>query len=199
MSEQYASSPPGIHPSSNAAVPRTMWGIAIVWFTVDAAVGASGSLAEHPLFIGPFVVVPLIVFALAFGLPPNVRAWAFAFDTRTLVMAQALRAGGMSFLAVYAVGQLNGLFASWAGLLDCAVGFSAPFAGHYLTPTRTAMQRRLLIAWMVPGIADFLVAVVLARIARIGDPASMAAPNMPPLSSITTFFVPLARIAHCIL
>jgi hypothetical protein len=104
----------------------------------------------------------------------------------------------LSCLALYAVGQLNGLFALWAGLLDCAVGFSAPFAGHYLTPTRTAMQRRFLIGWMVAGIADFLVAIFLARMARIADPASMAALNMPPLSVITTFLVPLALIAYFI-
>jgi hypothetical protein len=156
-------------------------------------------LAEHPLLIGPFVIVPLVTFVAAFAISSRVRAWSFAFDTRALVTVQAVRAAGMSFLAVYAVGQLNGKFALWAGLLDCAVGFSAPFAGHYLTPIRTVMQRRLLIAWMVLGIADFLVAIFLARMGRIDDPASMAALNMPPLSMITTYFVPLALIAYFIL
>jgi hypothetical protein len=176
-----------------------MWGIATVWFAGSAALGASGAFAEHPLFIGPFVVVPLIVFATVFAASPDLRAWAFALDTRALVFCQAVRTGGLAFLAVYAAGQLNGKFALWAGLLDCAVGLSAPFAAQYLTPIRTAMQRRLLIAWMAPGVLDFLVAIFLARMARVGDPASMAALNMLPLSMITTFAVPVALMAYFIL
>jgi hypothetical protein len=184
---------------TNTTVPRTMWGIAILWFGVSAAFGANQWFAEHPLLIGPFVVVPLICFAAAFSLSSGLRTWAFALDPKTLVMAQTARVAGMSFLAVYAVGQLNGLFALWAGVLDCAIGFSAPFVAQYLTPTRTVLQRRLLIAWMIPGIAEFLVAIVLARIARIGDPGSMVALNILPLSLITTFFVPLALIDYFIL
>ena len=199
MSTQYASNYPNAPAVTNSSITRTMWGIATVWFAGSAALGASGSLAEHPLFIGPLVVVPLIVFAVVFAASPGLRAWAFALDTRALVFCQAVRTGGIAFLAVYAVGQLNGKFALWAGLLDCAVGLSAPFAAQYLTPTRTAMQRRLLIAWMAPGVLDFLVAIFLARMARVGDTASMAALNMLPLSMITTFGVPLALIAYFIL
>jgi hypothetical protein len=91
MSEQYASRLTDSHASINAAVTRTMWGIAIIWFVADVALGASGAFAQHPLFIGPFVVVPLIFFAAAFAASPRIRIWAFDFDTRTLVMAQALR------------------------------------------------------------------------------------------------------------
>jgi hypothetical protein len=191
-----APEPSGVIPTRT--ITRWMWAIAIAWFATSAVLGASGFLAGHALLIGPFVVVSLIAFAVAFAVSPRVRAWAFAFDTRTLVMAQAVRTAGMAFLALYAMGQLDPKFALWAGLLDCAVGFSAPFAGHYLTPTVTATQRRLLIAWMVPGIADFLGAIFLARMARISDPASMVALNMLPLSMITTFFVPLALIGYFI-
>jgi hypothetical protein len=196
---QYPSSLPHDPTFINASVVRTLSGIAIVWFGASAALGATKSLAEHPLLIGPFVVVPVICFAAAFAASSALRSWAFALDTRTLVTVQTARVAGMSFLAVHAVGQLNGNFALWAGLLDCATGFSAPFAAQYLTPTQTAMQRRLLIAWMIPGIADFLVATVLARMARIGDPNSMLALNMLPLSMITTFFVPLALIDYFLL
>jgi hypothetical protein len=184
---------------ADTIIPRTMWGVAILWFGVSAALGANQSFAGHPLLIGPFVVVPLICIAAAFLVSSRLRTWAFALEPKTLVMAQTVRAAGMSFLAVYAVGQLNGLFALWAGMLDCAIGFSAPFAAQYLTPTRTVLQRRLLIAWMIPGIAEFLVAIVLARMARIGDPGSTVALNTLPLSMITTFFVPLALIDYFVL
>jgi hypothetical protein len=196
---QSSSDIPSNRASTHANVPRTMWGVAALWFGVSAALGANQSFAEHPLLIGPFVVVPLICFAAAFVASSTLRTWAFALDTRTLVTVQTARVAGLSFLAVYAVGRLNGNFALWAGSLDCAIGFSAPFVAQYLTPTRTAMQRRLLIAWIIPGIADFLVAIVLARMARIGDPSSMVALNMLPLSMITTFFVPLALIDYFLL
>src|SRR5215469_16836212 len=152
-----------------SGVTGMVWAIAIVWFGIAVGLGASGGLPKYSRFIGPFVVMPLIAFALAFVVSPRVRAWAFAFDTRTLVMAQAVRVGGIAFLAVYAVGRLNGLFAVWAGLLDAVVGVSALFVAHSLTPPRTAWQRGLLIAWMGVGILDFVVAVPLALIARASD------------------------------
>jgi len=181
------------------AVSRTMWGIAIVWFGMAVALAATGHLAEYSRFIGPFAVLSPILFVLAFVVSSRVRAWALAFDVRTLVTAQALRIGGVAFIAVYAVGRLNGKFALWAGGLDCLVGLSALFAAHYLTPAQTARQRRLLIGWMVLGILDFAVAIVLARMARAEDPASMVALTALPLSLITTWGVPIAIIAYFIL
>ncbi len=173
--------------------------IAIVWFALDAALGLSGFFSEHTRLIFLFVVTPIIVFVVAFAVSRSVQAWAFAFDTRTLVFFQAVRTGGIAFLAVYAVGKLNGEFALWAGLLDAATGFSALFAAHYLTPTRTAKQRGLLIAWMAVGILDFVVAIPLASIVRAGDPASMVAITIPPLSMITTYGVPLALMDYFVL
>ena len=150
--------------------------------TVNVALGASGFISEHPAFNRAFVLGAPILFVIAFAGSASLQAWAFAFDTRTLVAAQAVRVGGIAFLAVYAVGKLDGTFAWWAGSLDCVVGFSALFAASYLTPVRTAWQRNLLIAWMVPGIVDFLVAIPVAMTARLHDPASMIALTRPPLS-----------------
>jgi hypothetical protein len=79
-----------------ASVTRTMWGIAIVWFIVATALGASGLLVDYALLVGPFIVMPLIVFGLAFAALRRVRAWAFTFDTRTLVVAQTVRGSGGS-------------------------------------------------------------------------------------------------------
>jgi len=176
-----------------------MLGIAIVWFALDAVLGFSGFYSEHTRLIFLFVVTPVILFIVAFAVSQNIRAWAWAFDIKTLVMFQILRVGGIAFLAVYAVGKLNGTFALWAGLLDAATGISALFAAHYLTPTRTAKQRGLLIAWMAAGILDFVVAIPLAVIVRASDPASMVALAFPPLSLITTYAVPLALIVYFVL
>jgi hypothetical protein len=178
---------------------QAMLTIAIAWFALDAALGWARFFSKQTRLIFLFVVTPVLVFVVAFAVSRRVRAWALDFDTKTLVFSQTLRVGGIAFLAVYAVGKLNGKFALWAGLLDAASGFSAPFAAHYLTPPRTAKQRGLLIAWMAVGILDFVVAIPLASRARASDPASMEALTIPPLSMITTFGVPLALIDYIIL
>jgi hypothetical protein len=55
------------------------------------------------------------------------------------------------------------------------------------------------MAWMAAGILDFVVAIPLAARERTADPGSMVALNIPPLSMITTYFVPLAIIDYFIL
>jgi hypothetical protein len=52
---------------------------------------------------------------------------------------------------------------------------------------------------MAAGILDFVVAIPLAWRARAADPDSMAALNIPPLSLITTYFVPLALMDYFML
>jgi hypothetical protein len=52
---------------------------------------------------------------------------------------------------------------------------------------------------MAVGILDFLVAMPLGAIVRAGDPASMSAMTMLPLSMFSTFFVPVALMDYFIL
>jgi hypothetical protein len=52
---------------------------------------------------------------------------------------------------------------------------------------------------MAIGVLDFLVAIPLARICRLEDPASISALSRLPLSMIAEFGVPLAFIAYFIL
>jgi hypothetical protein len=180
-------------------ISRTMLGIAIVWFALDAALGFSGFFSKHARRIFLFVLTPIIAFVGAFAISHRTRAWAFALDTRTLVSFQALRVGGVAFLAVSAVGKLNPTFALWAGLLDAATGVFTLFVAHALVPARTGKQRGLLLAWMVGGLLDFVVAIPLAARLRARDPASMAALSRPPLSVITTYAVPLAVMDYVVL
>ena len=197
MSTYHASA--DIERLSNSVVSRTLWAIAILWFAADVWLGASGFLSEHRQYIFVFVLTPMIVFAIALVALPALQAWAFALDTRALVFAQAVRVGSAAFIGVYAAGKLNGAFALWAGLIDIAVGLSAPFAAQYLTPVRTTSQLRLLIAWIGFGILDFIVAIPLAAIVRTSDPVSMFQMTMLPLSMISTFFVPVAVMDYLIL
>jgi hypothetical protein len=83
--------------------------------------------------------------------------------------------------------------------MDLVVGSTAPLAAFYLIPTRSAMRRGLLLAWMVFGIADFAIAIPLGVLAGLDNPASMIALRVFPLSMIPTFFVPLVLIGYFIL
>jgi len=199
MDAQHASLHPGARSLTYPDITRLMWAIACVWLCADVALGLAGFFSVHQRIIGPIALAPVVVFAGAFAASPSLRSWAFAFDMKTLVTAQAVRMGGIAFLAVAAVGKLNGLWALWAGGIDCAIGLSALFAASYLVPATTSRQRRLLIAWMLIGLLDFVVAIPLARVIRAADPASMIPLSQPPLTVITTFFVPLALMDYFVL
>lgn len=197
------SSSPSIHIDAHAttdgAINRSMLAIAFTWLCVDVGLGISGFFSAHERFIGLFALAPVILFIGAFAVSPVLRNWALTFEMRTLVTAQVVRMGGIAFLALYAVGKLNGTWALWAGGIDCVVGLSALFVANYAIPVRTRAQRRTLIAWMLLGILDFAVAIPLARVMRVADPLGMAALAMPPLTVITTFFVPLAIMDYFVL
>jgi len=184
---------------STSGIARTVLGIAIVWFVVDAVLGFTGFFSRHLRQLYLFTVTPVIAFAGVFAVSRRLRTWAFALETRTLVSAQALRAGGLAFLAAAAVGNFNRAFALWAGLLDIATGLSAVVAAHSLVPARSARKRGLLAAWMAAGLLDFVVAIPLAARLRARNPTSMVASGIPPLSFITTYAVPLALIDYFIL
>jgi hypothetical protein len=184
---------------STNGTARTVLSIAIGWFVVDAVLGFTGFFSRHLRQVYLFTVTPVIAFAGAFAISRRLRTWAFALDTRTLVSAQAVRVGGIAFLAAAAVGNFNHTFALWAGLLDIATGLSAVVAAHSLVPARSGRQRGLLVAWMAAGLLDFIVAIPLAARLRARNPTSMVANGIPPLSFITTYAVPLALIDYFIL
>src|SRR5262249_1740551 len=121
MTAQHAAQEIYVDVAKNSAVARILWWIALIWFTADAALGASGFFSQYRQIIFIFVLTPMVVFTIAFAAVPALRGWAFTLDTRGLVFVQAVRTGGAAFLSAYAVGQLNGAFALWAGLLDVAV------------------------------------------------------------------------------
>ena len=117
-----------VHGTPLDPITVALFGVAAVWFALGAALGFSGFYGEHTRIIFVVVLAPILIFVGAFAALPGLRNWAFGLDIRALVFFQAVRLGGIAFLAVYAVGKLNGTFALWGGLLDVAIGASAPFA-----------------------------------------------------------------------
>jgi hypothetical protein len=188
-----------VAPAADHSLARLISALAVGWFIASAALGFSGFVAAHGSLIAFFVPAPATAFGLALCASRRLRNWVAGFDAKTLVSAQAVRAAGMAFLAACAVGSLNAKFALWAGLLDCVVGFSAPFVAGQIKQTLETRQRWIVIAWAGVGLLDFLVAIPLARVCRLEDPTSMTAMGYPPLSLITTYLVPLALIDYSML
>jgi hypothetical protein len=187
---------------SERALSETMMRIAIVWGALAAALGAADAFSKGPFrrggVLGLYVAAPPLAFAAVFAVSRRVRAWALAVDPRAIVLFNVIRFAGVAFLILYRQGQLAPGFALSAGWMDVIVGATAPLAAFYLTPTRTALRRGLLLAWMAFGIADFAISIPLGARARRADPASMIAVTKFPLSMIATFFVPLALIGYVI-
>ena len=184
---------------TTSQISQTMMGLAIVWFVGACALGISDVLLVYSRILFLFVVIPVIIFGTVFAFSPRLRAWAFALDSRLIILLNMLRVGGLAFLMLYADGRLNGAFALPAGWMDFIVAFTAPLAAFYLTPTRTTLRRLLLLAWIVFGIADFAIAIPLGVVARSQNPTSMIATNQFPQVIIPTFGVPLVVIGYFIL
>jgi hypothetical protein len=203
MALDHRASEPTIIAGPENALSQTMMGIAIVWGTVAAALGAAGLLSkglfQRAGILALWIVTPVIAFVGVFAFSSRVRAWAFAFDQRLIILFNVIRFAGAAFLTLYAQRQLAPSFALTAGWMDVIVGVTAPVAAFYLAPARTALRRGLLLAWMVFGVADFAISLPLGAVARRRAPASMVALNRFPVSLIPTFFVPLALIGYVIL
>jgi hypothetical protein len=81
---------------TTSQISQTMMGIAIVWFVGACALGISDVLLVYTRILFLFVVIPVIIFGTVFAFSPRLRAWAFALDSRLIVLLNMLRAGGLA-------------------------------------------------------------------------------------------------------
>jgi hypothetical protein len=114
-----------------------------------------------------------------------------------LTFVQSWRIAGFTFLALYTVGLLPGVFALPAGWGDMAIGATAPLAALKLA---NFSRRRGFVFWQTLGILDLVMAVTLGTTARWISPneVSTALMTVLPLSLIPTFAVPLLIMLHII-
>src|SRR5205807_4383815 len=102
----------------------------------------------YPIAIG--VAAPVIVFLAAFW-----RIAAFrnlVTDLPLITAVQAWRFAGFGFLALYAHGELPGVFAWPAGLGDMAIGLTAPLVALALIRRPAFAASRLFVLWNLLGI-----------------------------------------------
>lgn len=179
----------------------SVWGAAILWLTsAGVFIDMDTSL---PLRLMPAVIIPPVVFLLAYRLLPAVRAWVSSLDLALLVGIQTFRVIGIIFLFQWALGDLPAVFAAPAGFGDIAVGIFA-----LVVTVRVAReprgQERSILALAIAGFVDFAAAFTFATLASRGMPLALPGTPLPlaaqtlPTSLIPTFAVPLFMLAHII-
>ena len=150
-----------------------------------------------PVALGLAVMIPIIAFLLWFATSKGFRQFAMSLNPRTLTFVRSWRIAGFTFLVLYSVGILPGVFALPAGWGDMAIGATAPLVAIKLG---NPSHRRGFIFWQILGIFDLVMAVTLGTLARLISPDGVATGVMTvlPLSLIPTFAVPLLIILHVI-
>ncbi len=181
--------------------------VLVLWFFL-ALIGSllgvfKGHPSQPPLLLGIAVVLPVLVFVVAWSGSTSIQRLVLSLDMRTITRLQSGRVFGVVFLTLYALGLLPGILALPAGLGDVAIGLTAPLVASVLV-SRARYRLGLLAVWNILGMLDLLVAVSLAiltsrsTLGLLAGTTSSALVVAFPLSLIPTFLVPVYFILHLI-
>jgi len=173
------------------------------WFAVVFALGASGAFTAPPK-TPPFAlliafVAPIASAAIAYRVSTRLREWVLGIDTRLLVVLNAWRWAGFSFVVLYVYGILPGFFAWPAGLGDMAIGATAPLILGRLSASPAFASSRAFIRWNRLGLLDLFVAISLGAIGGVllsDQPVTTAPMATLPLVLIPAFMVPIFILMH---
>jgi hypothetical protein len=176
-----------------------LWGLTIV-LIVQAGLlrQTEGSL---PLRVAVSVIVPPLLYLLAYRSFPRLRAWVAQLDLAWLVGLQTFRVIGIVFLFVWGLGQLPAVFAFTAGLGDIVVGVTA-LAVLLAVERQTLGWQARVKTLTIFGILDFAAAFTTAALTGAGRPLQFAGQPLPaimqdwPMAMIPGFLVPTFIILH---
>ena len=200
MSNATLSQPGRAHAPGASPMPLLVGAVLAVWLAVVVALGAHGMFTTAPgapplpILFG--VVAPLLVFLAAWRAWAAFRAYVLAADLRFIVAVQGWRAGGLTFLALWAHGILPGMFAWPAGLGDIVVGITAPWVLAALLRRPDFAASRTFAAWNLFGVLDLIVAVSLGGLSAFlasGTAGEITTRPMAlmPLVLIPAYLVPI--------
>jgi len=163
-----------------------------------AGQGVFRSALNQPVpYIALAIGIPILVGALFVRGSKPVREIIASVPQSQLVAFQFYRVIGATFLVLYAVGQLPGIFALPAGFGDVLVGLAALLIG-----TRYAGNDQLVTLWNWFGISDLVVALATGFLSAPSrfQIFSLEAPDFLigsfPLVMIPIFAVPLSILLH---
>jgi hypothetical protein len=192
---------------SGAAKAATV-ALLAVWAGFAYLVGSSGFVtAPETQAFRPVVltaIVPVAIFALAYGLSARLRGLVHALDIHTLTGLQHWRVVGFAFLLLYAFDVLPALFAFAAGVGDVLIGLAAPGVVARLARDPSFARSRRFAAYHALGLLDFAVAVATASLASGAFPALVSGPvtsapmEVWPLVLFPSLIVPIFIILHLV-
>lgn len=183
--------------------------IGVSWFSVILAIALSGGFdaqaGERPLGILGAVIMPPVIFSIAYLYIGVFREWVLALDIRHLILLHSWRMVGFGFVFLYFHDRLPALFALPAGLGDGMAAIGAVFLGIALYEKATSVSTRRIFLWNTFGLVDFIVAVTMGVLTRTGEllylggPVSSDIMGSFPLALIPGFAVPFYVITHLII
>lgn len=193
--------------ASKTKLPPLAVFLLVAWFGFVAWLAAGDAFAagpeELPWKLTLALLLPQLLFALAYRTSAGVRDFALSLSLPLLTGLQAWRMLGAGFLMLWFWDVLPPLFAFPAGLGDAATAAAAPFLVAALF-SRAGLSRRRLIAWNWLGLADFVVAFSVGFLAS-GSAAGLLAGEVTsdpmlrlPLVLVPAFGVPFFTLLHFI-
>src|SRR5215470_7009334 len=176
-----------------------------VWIGLAAAAAGAGwvKIAQPVPVVGLFVVVPLLVAALATAWPAARQAM-LSIPMTAMVALNIVRVFAVLFLMLAAEGRLAGPFpysAAWGDIITGVV--AAPVL--WLLNDGAARHTTAIGAWNLFGIADLVLAIAFGITSSEGSPLQIfpgpgsEAMQHVPWSFVPTVLVPLWLILHAII
>ena len=184
-----------------APVPLVI--VLAAWLAAVLVLGANGAFMARPhtpplaLLIG--FITPIASAVIAYRASPRFRDWVLGIEPRLLVVLNAWRWAGFSFVVLYVYGILPGFFAWPAGLGDMAIGATAPLILGRLAASPAFVSSRAFVRWNRLGILDLAVAMTLGAIGGFllsDQPVTTAPMATLPLVLIPAFMVPIFILMH---
>lgn len=177
-----------------------------LWFAAAFIGGLLGIFyqpGEPPLFVGLFLLIPIIGFTLTYRVCPLVRQAVKALPLWLITLAHVWRFVGLGFVAGAAVGLLPGQFGYPEGLGDViAAAFCLPLAFALRRQGHSRRLRAAFIAWNIFGLIDLLSAISLgilyspSSFGILRTDISTGLMTTFPVNLIPTFFLPLFILLH---
>ena len=176
-----------------------------VWIGLAAAVAGAGWLPiSRPVpVVGLFVVVPLLVTALATAWPAARKAM-LSIPMAAMVALNIVRVFAVLFLMLAAERRLSGPFpysAAWGDIITGVVAVPV----LWLLKDGAARHATAIAAWNLFGTADLVLAIAFGITSSEGSPLQIfpgpgsEAMQYPPWSFVPTVLVPLWLILHAII